>query len=91
LSSGELVGSVVDAIREPDCFERAGRPLPPFGPRHPGKEHRQLDVALRGEARQEVEELKDEADLRLTQAGALGIRQGPDVDFPDPDGPITAR
>ena len=65
---------------EPDRVERRP-PRAPAAPRgrRPGEQHRQLDVAERREARQQVEELEHETDPVPAQQRALLLRERADL------------
>ena len=55
----------------------------------PGDLHRQEDVLLRGEHRQEVEELEDEADVVPAQGREPGVVEAGDLGVADPDLPAV--
>src|SRR5262249_47134209 len=63
LSSGELGGQVPGATAEPDALESGERTVAALAPADAAVAERQADVLGRGEARQQVEALEDEADL----------------------------
>ena len=54
-----------------------------------GDLHRQEDVLLRGEHRQEVEELEDEADVVPAQGREAGVVEAGDLGVADPDLPAV--
>ena len=55
----------------------------------PGDLERQEDVLLRGEHRQQVEELEDEADVVAAQRGQPGVIEAGDLDVADPHLPLV--
>ena len=79
LAAGELVGPMVRAVGEPHGLQRQGRALAALLRGRPGEEHRELDVAERREARQQVEELEDEADPVPADQRALLLRKRADL------------
>ena len=62
LTSGEVRGTVVDALGEPDKVEQFGRPRLRFGARDASKAHRDDYVAPGTQAGDQVEGLKDDSD-----------------------------
>src|SRR5215813_10662983 len=62
---------MVLATNQPDAGERRRRPRPLLRQRHIAVVEGQLDVLERAGARDEVEVLKDEANLAVTKRGAL--------------------
>ena len=80
LASGELAGEVRDTVAETDALERgAGFSLVGHGVEVLREHH----VFKRGEIRDQVELLKDEADLAGAEAVHLGGRHGGEVDVVD--------
>ena len=74
------------AIREPDLVEHA---VEPGGvDLLAGDPQRQRHVLLRGQHRQQVEELEDEADVRAAQLRQLGVGHLRDVVAGDLDGAL---
>src|SRR5688572_13032141 len=71
LSAGEFRGSMGRTIPEADVVERLGGAAPAFRPAHAAIGQRHLDVGERGEARQQRERLKYEADFPVTRAREL--------------------
>ena len=71
LAAGELRGAVRAAVAQADGLDELLDP-PVVGLR-PGDRERQDEVLLRGEDRQEVERLEDEADLVAAQLGELRV------------------
>jgi hypothetical protein len=67
---------------------QASRAPATLRPRDAGEQHRQLDVGLRGEPRQQVEELEHETDVLLAHGGALGLRHL--LDRAAPEGVVPA-
>ena len=69
LAAGELVGSVKAAVGQADGFKKV--PGSVFAQRvRPAREQEgKKDIFFHGEGGEEVEELEDEADLELAQAG----------------------
>src|SRR6185503_6480715 len=66
LAAGELVRMVAEPVAETHGLQRLGGALPPIGSGGLARvEQRQLDVLDRGRARQQVEALEHEADLRV--------------------------
>ena len=59
----------------PTRLERRRRPRRPLGARDAERRERGLDVLLRGERRDQVEALEDEADLLRPDAGELRVAQ----------------
>ena len=60
---------------KPDRGERLVDAAAPLGAPHAAEEERQLDVAGGGQARHQMEELEDEADLLAADAGELLVRR----------------
>ena len=69
LSAGELARLVLGAVLESDELEGDAGVAAPLGGRELGEQQRQLDVAPRGEHRQQVVELKHEADMARAPLG----------------------
>ena len=85
LPHAQFGGLVVQTVAEPDGREQVGRPGPvgPSGAERHGHE----DVFERGEARQEVELLEDEAEPVGPHAVADRFRERPDVGAADHHAP----
>src|SRR5699024_4724284 len=81
LPTGELVGLVIEAIGQADCRDHGVEPLRIH--LAAGNVQGQRDVLLRGQRRDEVECLEDEADVVAAQLGQLGVSQLRDVDVTD--------
>jgi len=64
-----LVGAVEAAVGQADGFKKVAGPGFAQGVRPSGEQERKKNVFLHGEGGEEVEELKDEADFELAQAG----------------------
>ena len=62
---------MVDPIGEPDVAQGAERASAPVPAAQAGIGERQLDVGQRARARDQVEALKDEADLAIAQVGEV--------------------
>ena len=73
LAAGKLAGHVVVAVREPDALEHRARLRLRIGRRHAADRERHRDVLDRGELRQQVVELVDEAERPVAHAAALGL------------------
>ena len=73
LPAGELVRAVIDARPELHLVERRARAHVAILGRNARVHERQLDVAQRRRARQQVERLKDEADLFIPDARELVV------------------
>ena len=71
LAARELAREWSRAVREPDDAQRRRGALAPLGLREVGEQQRQLDVLARGEHRDQVEELEDEAHVARAQGGEL--------------------
>ena len=91
LAARQLARVVVGAVRETDDGERHLNALPPIGLRQFGEEQRQLDVAGRGEHRQQVVELKHEADVARPPRRELAARHLVDAVAGDGDGSFARR
>ena len=63
-------------MRHPDALERRLYALPPVGGRHAAIREGQLHVLRHREIPDQVEGLKDEPDLAVADARAIGGRQG---------------
>ena len=66
---------MLGAMGHADTFERGLHPLFTLGRAHAAIRQRQLDVVEHGEIADQVEILKDEADLPVPRARALAHRQ----------------
>ena len=73
LSAGELVGLVAHAAVEVDGVQRGGGAFDAFGGRGAVVDQRELDVVQRRGAGEQVEGLKDEADLAVADAGEFVV------------------
>src|SRR3954470_15266490 len=85
LPAGELVRAVPQPVAEAQPADDGVHPVP-VGPL-PGQLHRQQDVVLRVEHRQQVEGLEDEADPLAAQRGQLLVAQGGQLGVAQPDLP----
>ena len=90
LAPGQLVREVLEAIAEPDAFERRGRHSARVAVAA-GHVHAELDVLERGQRREEVERLEDEADAVAAEAKQLLARGLRDVLPGDHDGPAVGE
>ena len=72
---------VAEPVTEPDPLGKLERPLAPDPPRHPAVDHRNLDVLLHRKVREQIEALKDEADLPVPDRCLLHIRKLADLDI----------
>ena len=75
LAAGELGGRRSSRWPRPTRVERLPRPLARLALGHPGEQERQLDVLGRGEDRDQVERLEDEAHRLGAMARALRVRE----------------
>ena len=75
LAARELARIVVHPLAEPDDRERDRDALLPVGLAELGQQQRQLDVARRGQHRQQVVQLEDEADVPRPPRRQLAARQ----------------
>src|SRR5438445_10062006 len=75
LPAGKLHGTVPGTIFHFHHFERLQSALAPLAGRQAAVNHRQLDVLQDVELGQEIEELKDEADLPVADAGQFARRR----------------
>ena len=73
------VGAWRQTVAEGDRGQRLGGPLAPLLGLHTERYERRLDVLLRGQRRDEVERLEDDADLLGAQPGQLGLADGGEV------------
>ncbi len=71
LAAGELGGEMVDAVAQPDPVEQHACALAHGRVAPLGDDRGQGHVLLRGERREQVEELEDEADVVAAQLGQL--------------------
>ncbi len=76
LATGQLARLVVQAMAQADRFQQRGRTLAGFGHAGTGQHHRHHHVFQRGEFRQQVVELVDEAQRLVAQQATRGVRQG---------------
>ena len=74
LAARELAGAVVEAVAEPDDPQRRLAALAPLVAAVVGDQERDLDVLERGEHRDQVVELEDEADARGSSSGRARAR-----------------
>ena len=87
LAAGHLARAVAEAVGEPDLGDEL---LVPVRLRlAAGDLHRQEDVLLRREHRQEVEELEDEADVVAAQRRQPGVVEAGDLGVADPHLPAV--
>ena len=77
LAAGELAGIVVLAPVQADDSQGGHDVFAPPAPGEMGQEERQLDVFQRGQHRDQVISLEDEADIVGPPAGDLGSRNSP--------------
>ena len=75
LPARELGGPVVGPIPEPDVAQQLVRPGPPFDLRDSSLRHRQLDILLGREHRQQVKALEHEADPGEPETGELAVTE----------------
>ena len=80
LAAGKFVGLVMNAVGQADVAQRLQRHLPALVGRHAGINQRQLHVAQRVGARQQVEGLEDEADFPVADFGQLVVVHLADLD-----------
>src|SRR6185503_11519107 len=73
LAAGKLARLVLEARAQPDFLQHPLGPTEGLGPPHPADEERHGDVLDRGEFRQQVVELIDEAESRVAHLPALGL------------------
>src|SRR5215813_9802668 len=83
LSSTQLVGESIAETGKPDLVEHLERAFPAFSRLHFQEEERVLDVLVRGEDRDEVEGLEDEADVSGTEVGLGVVAERQDVHAAD--------
>ena len=95
LPAGELPRIVLLAVAEADDVERGHHVLAALLLREVREQQRQLDVLERGEHRNQVVELEDEADVPRAPRGERALGQAADLGVADPDRsarrPIDAR
>src|SRR5258705_11967468 len=76
LAAGALIGMVAKPVAEAYGLRRVGRALPPLRGGHLARvEQRELDVLDRGCAREQVEPLEHEADLRVAHVREVARRE----------------
>src|SRR5258705_2858394 len=76
LAAGELIRMVAKPVAEAYGLQRVGRALPPLRSGHLARvEQRELDVLDRGRAREQVEPLEHEADLRVAHVREVARRE----------------
>jgi hypothetical protein len=66
---------VLRAVRHADLLERVHHAFLPLGRLHTAVGERKLDVLIHIQIADEIETLKDESNLAVTNASALGERQ----------------
>ena len=71
LTTGKLIWPVLNTVAELNALESLDGPLPSFVCRDAGVDEWKLDVVQRRRAWEEIEGLKDEADLAVPDAGEL--------------------
>ena len=69
LATGELVRAVMATVRESDGFKKVAGPSFTGGIGPTGQKQGKKDVFFHGEGWEEVKELEDKADFKLTKAG----------------------
>lgn len=69
LAAGKLVGLVVGAVRETDAAQEIERPGPALTPANASIDKRQFDIVECGLPFDQVETLKNEAELAIAQMG----------------------
>jgi hypothetical protein len=77
---------VVNPLPEADLTQRGERPLAPGDARQPRVGERELNVGLRARARDQVEALKDEADLAVADVSERVLVDPPHVEAVQPVG-----
>ena len=80
LSARQLGGEMVDPVGQAHLGQRGQRPLPALVAAQPGVGQRQLDVAERSRARDQIEALEDEADLAVAQIRQVVLVGAADVE-----------
>ena len=80
LAAGELVREVVDAVAEPDALEHLAGGARALGAG--GDVGAELDVLARGQRREQVEGLKDEADRLRGGSGTAPRARRPEMSLP---------
>ena len=80
LATRQLGRHVVCPVRQADPGQGRCSPLGPFVSTHPAVGQRELDVALRGGAGDQVEALEDEPDLAVADEREPALVETPDVD-----------
>ena len=73
LAARKLVRLVVDAVTKPDAVQRVQSNFAPLFRADPRIDQRQLDIVQGIGARQQIERLKNEADLPISNLGQLII------------------
>ena len=79
LSARQLLGQVMDAILKSHELERGHHVIAALLRRHPGQQQRQLDILKRRQHRNQVESLKNIADVSVAPLGGLPIVQAKNV------------
>jgi hypothetical protein len=85
LAAGKLAGEVLDPMAETDALEHLHRGGARFRRRHPPDRERHRDVLERGELRQQVMELVDEAERAIAHGAARGFGERGERDAVDED------
>ena len=73
LAAGELRGPVLHALAQTHALQRLARRRPPLRYAHALVDQGQFDIFERGELGQEVESLKNEANLPVADTGQLAL------------------
>jgi hypothetical protein len=85
LTAGQLAGTVLEPIRQSNQVEGVEHLLLALRARQRQQQERQLDVLVRGEDRQQMIELENEADVPGAPARELALRHSRDEIVADPD------
>ncbi len=89
LPAGQLRGAVVQPVRQADGADDMAQPR--FVRLRAGEVEREGDVLLRGQHRQQVVGLEDEAEPLAAQQRELSVGQRPELDVAQPDLPAGER
>jgi hypothetical protein len=77
---------VPGSVSQADQFQGRSDPAPAVPPAQPSQEQWQLDILLGGEDRNQVERLKNKADMLIAPVGQLGLVKTRYFDILDPAG-----
>src|SRR5207248_1038498 len=91
LAARKLGGTVVDAVAEAECLEQRHGHALETSEALSVEQKGDGDVLPRGQRREQVEELEDEAQLMASQVRQLVVVELGDVDAADPDVPGGGR